>query len=101
MVISRDMYEKDGNVSPFEALPQSNDPIPPSHPPKVAPLISLNALTGIYAPQTLNLIGYIKNKKFIILFDNRNTHNFMHRCISQETPCYIPAINNFKIMITN
>jgi hypothetical protein len=61
----------------------------------------LNALTGFFAPQNLKIIGYIKNQKVIILIDNGNTHKFIHHRISQETHCYIHAINNFKIMIVN
>jgi hypothetical protein len=64
-------------------------------------IISLNALTGFSAPQTLKLIGYIKNWKVIILIDSGNTHNFIHRHISQETNFYICVINNFQIMISN
>jgi hypothetical protein len=33
MVISEDIYEEDGDVSTSEALPQADDPIPPSNPP--------------------------------------------------------------------
>jgi len=46
-------------------------PMYPSYPPtdinlspdplEVEPLISLNAIIGFYAPQTIKLIGYIKN----------------------------------------
>jgi hypothetical protein len=79
MAISKDISEEDGDVSPSEALPQADDHSPPSDPPEVEPLISLNALTGISAPQTLKLIGYIKHQKVIILVDSGNTHNFIHR----------------------
>jgi hypothetical protein len=81
--------------------PGPTDVTPPSNPPKVEPVISLNVLIGFSAPQTLKLIGYIKHMKVIILVDSRGTHNFIHRCISQETNCYICAINNFQIMISN
>jgi hypothetical protein len=67
----------------------------------VEPIISLNSLTGFSAPQTLKLIGYIKHRKVIILVDSGNTHNFIHCRIAQETHCYIHAVNNFQIMITN
>jgi hypothetical protein len=70
-------------------------------PPEVEPVISLNDLTGFSAPQTLKLIGYIKHQKVIILVDSGSTHNFIHRHISQETHCYIYALNNFQIMIAN
>jgi hypothetical protein len=101
MAISEDVSDEDVDVSPVEELPQADDPTPPSDPPEVEPLISLNALTGFSAPQTLKLIGYIKHRKVIILVDSGNTHNFIHRCISQEINCYICAVNNFQIMIAN
>jgi hypothetical protein len=82
-------------------LPPLADLTPPSHPPKVEPMIALNALTGFSAPQTLKLIGYIKNQKVIILVDSGGTHNFIHLCITQEINCYIHTINNFKIMFAN
>jgi hypothetical protein len=85
----------------WKSYPQPDDLTPPSDPPEVEPLISLNALTGFSAPQTLKLIGYIKHRKVIILVDSGNTHNFIHRCISQEINCYICAVNNFQIMIAN
>jgi hypothetical protein len=68
---------------------------------KLNHLISLNALTGFSAPQTLKLIGYIKHRKFIILVDSGNTHNFIHHCLAQEFNCYILVVNNFQIMIAN
>jgi hypothetical protein len=81
--------------------PEPTDITTPSDPPEVEPVISLNALTGFSAPQTLKLIGYIKHRKFIILVDSGSTYNFIHRRISQETNCYICAVNNFQIMIAN
>jgi len=81
--------------------PESTDITPPPDPSEVEPVISLNALTDFSALQTLKLIDYIKHRKFIILVDSGNTHNFIHRCIAQETHCYIHAINNFQIMIAN
>jgi hypothetical protein len=72
-----------------------------SDPPEVEPVISLNALIGFSDPQTLKLIGYIKNQKFIILIDSGSTHNFIHHRIDQETNSYMRVVNKFKIMITN
>jgi hypothetical protein len=74
---------------------------PPSDPPKVEPVISLNALTRFSTPQTLKLIGYIKHWKVIILVDSGSTHNFIHCHIAQETNCYIRSVNNFQITIAN
>jgi hypothetical protein len=101
MVIFEDISEED--VEPplmFESL-EITDITPPLDPPEVEPVISLIALAGFFAPQTLKLIGYIKHRKVIILVDSGSTHNLIHRCIAQETHCYIHVVNNFQIMIAN
>jgi hypothetical protein len=81
--------------------PEPTEINPPSDPPEVEPVISLNALTSFFARQTLKLIGYIKHGKVIILVDSGSTHNCIHRRISQETNFYIRVVNNFQIMISN
>jgi hypothetical protein len=60
MAISRDIQEEDDDTPPVPESPEVPDIIPPADPPEVEPIISLNALTGFSAPQTLKLIGYIK-----------------------------------------
>jgi hypothetical protein len=101
MAISKDVSEYQGDVSPLELIPHPEDNIPPSDRTDVEPLISLHPLTGISNSQTLKLIGYIKHRKFTILINNGNTHNFIYRRIYQETHYYIHVVNNFQIMITN
>jgi hypothetical protein len=101
MAISEDIPEEDVETPLVPKSPEITDINPPSDPPEVEPIISLNALTGFSAPQTLKLIGYIKHRKVIVLVDSGSTHNFIHCCIAQETHCYIHAINNFQIMIAN
>jgi hypothetical protein len=95
MAISRDISEEDVETPIVHESLEITDITPPSNPPTVEPIISLNALTGFSAPQTLKLIGYIKHQKVIILVDSGSTHNFIHCHISQETHYYIHAINNF------
>jgi hypothetical protein len=101
MAISEDISEEDVETPLVFESPEITDITPPSDPLEVELIISLNALTSFSAPQTLKLIGYIKHRKVIILVDSGSTHNFIHRCIAQETHCYIHAINNFQIMIVN
>ena len=101
MAISEDVSEEDVEAPLVSVSPESTDITPPSDPPEVELVISLNDLTGFSTPQTLKIIGYIKHWKFIILVDSGSTHNFIHRHIAQETHCYIHAINNFQIMIAN
>jgi hypothetical protein len=101
MAIPEDISEEDVETPLVSESPEITDITPPSDPPEVEPVISLNALTRFSAPQTLKLISYIKHRKVIILVYSGSTHNFIHRHIAQETHCYIHAINNFQIMIAN
>jgi hypothetical protein len=101
MAISEDISEDEVETPLVSESPKTTNITPPSDPPKVESIISLNSLTGFSAPQTLKLIGYIKHRKVIILVDSGSTHNFIHHCIAQETHCYIHAVNNFQIMIAN
>jgi hypothetical protein len=101
MAIFEDISKEDVETPLVSESPEITDITPPSNPLEVEPSISLNALTGFSAPQNLKLISYIKHRKVIILVDSGSTHNFIHRHISQETHCYIHAVNNFQIMIAN
>jgi hypothetical protein len=101
MAISEDVVEEYVEAPPVAKSLEPTDMTPPSDPPEVEPVISLNALIGFSTPQTLKIIGYIKHRKVIILVDSGSTHNFIHRRISQETDCYIRAVDNFQIMISN
>jgi hypothetical protein len=101
MAISEDILEEDVETPLVPESPEITDINPPSDPPKVEPIISLNALTSFSSSQTLKLICYIKQRKVIILVDSGSTHNFIHHHIAQDTHCYIHAINNFQIMIAN
>jgi hypothetical protein len=82
MAISKDVFYNKIKAPHVVKLPKPTHITPPSDPLEVEPVISLKALTGFSTPQTLNIIGYIKNWKFIILIDSGSTHNFNHRHIS-------------------
>jgi hypothetical protein len=94
MAISRDILEEDVETPLVPESLEITDINPPSDPPKVEPIISLNDITSFSTPETLRLIDYIKHAKVIILVDSGNTHNCIHRRIAQETHCYIHAVNN-------
>jgi hypothetical protein len=83
MAMTKDVYEQEVVFPPVEEIPPPVDLTPPFDSPEFELVISLNSLTGFSSPQTPKLIGYIKNKKFIILFYSGSTHNFIHRHISQ------------------
>jgi len=101
IAISEDISEEEVETPLVSESLETTNITPPSDSPKVEPVISLNSLTGFSTPQTLKLIGDIKHRKFIIMVDSGSTHIFIHHRISQETHCYIHAVNNFQIMIAN
>jgi hypothetical protein len=101
MAISEDVFGRGFEAPLVSVSDEPTDITPPSDPPEVEPVISLNVVIGFSAPQTLKLIGYIKHRKVIIPVDSGSTHNFIPRRIAQETNCYIRAVNDFQIMIAN
>jgi hypothetical protein len=97
MAISKDVSEEEVEAPPMAESPKYTNLTRPLDTPEFEPIISLNAFTSFYAPQNLKLIGYIKHWKVIILVDSGNTHNFIHRYISQETNFYIRALHVHEI----
>jgi hypothetical protein len=63
MSISKEILEEDEETPSMSESPESTDITPPSDPPEVELVISLNALTSFSTPQTLKLIGYIKHRR--------------------------------------
>jgi hypothetical protein len=57
MAISEDVPEEDVETPLVSESLEPTDITPPSDPPKVEPIISLNDLTSFSPPQTLKLIG--------------------------------------------
>jgi hypothetical protein len=58
-------------------------------------------LDGVNTPQTLNIEGYIKKKKVIVLIDYGSTHNFIHCKLAKDLNCYIYPTSKFQVMIAN
>jgi hypothetical protein len=82
MAISEDVLKEDVETPLMSVSLEPTNLTPPSDPPEVEPVISLNSLIGFSTPQSLKVIGYIKHMKVIILVDSGSTHNFIHRHIS-------------------
>ena len=67
----------------------------------MTPTLSCNALDGISTPQTLEIKGYIKNKKVIVLIDSGSTHNFIHYKLAKDLICFVYLVPKFQVMITD
>jgi hypothetical protein len=61
MAMSKDVSKEEEYVSRLPKIPPPDDLNHPSDPHEFEPLISMNALIGFFSPQTLKLIGYIKD----------------------------------------
>ena len=61
--------------------------------------IHCNALAGNTTPQTLNIEGYIKKKKVIVLIDSVSTHNFIHCKIAKELNCFLYLKPGCRVMV--
>jgi hypothetical protein len=61
--------------------------------------MSCNALDGINTPQTLNIEGYIKKKKVIVLIDSGSTHNFIHYNLAKALNFFVYPTPEFQVMI--
>jgi hypothetical protein len=68
---------------------------------ELTPTISCNALDGISTPQTLNIKGYIKKKKVIVLIDSGSTHNFIHYKLAKALNCFVYPTPEFQVMIAD
>jgi hypothetical protein len=58
-------------------------------------------LAGINTPQTLNIKGYIKNKKVIVLIDSGSTYNFIHYKLTKDLNCFAYLVPEFQVMIAD
>ena len=65
------------------------------------PTISCHALARISTPQTLNIEGYIKNKKLTTLIDSGSTHNIIHCKLAKVLNYFAYPTLEFQVMIAN
>jgi hypothetical protein len=91
MAISEDIQEEYVDNPPMPESPEIPDIHPLSDPPEEEPIISLNALSGFSAPQTLKLIGYIKHRKVIILVDSGKHPQFYSSSHHPRNPLLYPC----------
>jgi len=63
--------------------------------------IFVQALAGFAAPQTLNIAGYIKKQRVIVLIDSRTTHNFIDKRLAKSLNCFVYLVTNFQVLVVN
>lgn len=65
------------------------------------PQISLHALNGLNAYQTMRVVGKTKNATLHILIDFGNTHNFLDIVVAKTLHCDVKKIPPVQLAITN
>eukprot|EP00253_Pinus_taeda_P030509 PITA_30509 len=89
--------EEDPPLEEPEAVEEDNqkDNVPDE------PVISLHALAGISSPQTLKIRGFIKHRPVVVLIDSGSIHNFIHQKVAEAVHCFVRAVSNFQVQITD
>ena len=62
-------------------------------------MLSITTITGISQPQTLKILGYIKNTKVTILIDNGSSHNFMDTRIAKKLNMFMYPTFDLQVSI--
>ncbi|XP_071700601.1 uncharacterized protein [Rutidosis leptorrhynchoides] len=63
------------------------------------PQISLNALTGTSAYQTMRITGHVKKQRVHILIDSGSTHNFLDIEMAKRLGCQLKDIAPVQVMV--
>jgi hypothetical protein len=68
---------------------------------ETTPTISCHALSDISTTQTINIQGYIKNRKLNILIDSGSTHNFINYKLAKDLNFFVYPALEFQVMIVD
>ena len=63
---------------------------------EVIPEISFHAIAGTEHPQTIRVLGKLKNKNVVVLIDGGSTHNFIDHAMSLSLGYQRSGIRNSK-----
>jgi len=64
-------------------------------------LLSLNALNGVAAYQTMRVTGKVKTTPLHILIDSGSTHNFLDLATAKRLHCHIKKIPPLQVVVAN
>lgn len=63
--------------------------------------LSLNALTGQTTPETIKVLGKVKNNQLSILVDTGSTHTFLDTQTAKTLGCEVVYTNNLMVTVAN
>ena len=65
------------------------------------PKISFHAIVGTKHPQTIRVLGKLKNKNVTVLIDGGSTHNFIDQAIVSKFGLPVIQDKKFQVMVAN
>ncbi|KAH9651124.1 hypothetical protein KPL70_026631 [Citrus sinensis] len=65
------------------------------------PEISYHAIAGTEHPQTIRVLGKLKNKDIMVLVDGRSTHNFIDQYVISKFGLPMVRDKRFQVMVAN
>nr|TKR84335.1 hypothetical protein D5086_0000258830 [Populus alba] len=65
------------------------------------PEISFHAIVGAEHPQTLHVLGNLKNKSVTMLIDGGSTHNFIDQAVVSKFGLIVNRSKQFLVMVAN
>ena len=68
---------------------------------EVIPEISFHAIVGTEHPQTIRVLGKLKNKNVMVLIDGGSTHNFIDHAIVSKFGLPVIRDKKFEVMVAN
>ena len=68
---------------------------------KPIPEISFHAISGTNHPQTIRVIGKLKNQDITVLIDGGSTHNFLNQSMVSRLGLPVTRDKKFQVMVAN
>jgi hypothetical protein len=65
------------------------------------PEISLHAIVGSVSPNTMRLVGSLRNQRVVILLDSGSTHNFLDPTVLRRAPLSVAVGVTLKVRVAN
>ena len=65
------------------------------------PEISYHAIAGTKHPQTIRVLGKLKNKDIMVLVDAGSTHNFIDQSVVYKFGLPVVRDKRFQVMVAN
>ncbi|KAL5732392.1 hypothetical protein ACOSQ2_032084 [Xanthoceras sorbifolium] len=87
------------NFRPLQALSTPRNSPPTAANPR--PEIPLHAMSGTSHPETIRVVGRMKNKDVIVFIDGGSTHNFIDHSTTTKLALPIVSDKTFQVMVGN